>query len=431
MNQIYMKNQYLDSMIFSTLSRVSRLKIPLIFGLLFVILFASTPAFAEVFVPTYEYVGFFDSNGIYTVVGNVKNDLDYAIIPTISISVIDDSQKFSKTIQHVPLTSGAEIPFKIKFPEVLGNTPVLIPAEISFEKTKADVIPIDVIYDQTLIVHEDGHLTGRIINSGTETISDFKIFAVIHGFDDETLDMGQNFSPIKEIKPGEIREFSMYPDPKFTSKVWYYSCFAVGQDSVIVLNVPRNDDAFKIRYDSSILLSYPEFNLQGTTLSFSLIQGWAFDNYINLEFPKYSENEFFQVFLNDEFVDSIQSIDDFGNWHVSFQVESQSEGTLSITGFDPKGELIEPILIPEWIRNDAIWWSTGQIPDSEFLEDIDYLIKKQIIVIPSQKIIDDLQQQIPSWVKNNAGWLADGTIDDETFLQGIQYLVKEGIIQIP
>ena len=73
----------------------------------------------------------------------------------------------------------------------------------------------------------------------------------------------------------------------------------------------------------------------------------------------------------------------------------------------------------------------GSLDNLKFLDDIDYLIKNQIIVIPSQKIIDDLQQQIPSWVKNNAGWLADGTIDDETFLQGIQYLIKEGIIQIP
>ena len=84
-----------------------------------------------------------------------------------------------------------------------------MPAELSFEKTMEDpVITIDVIYDQTLIVHEDGHLTGRVINTGTETISDFKIFAVVHGFDDETLDIGRNVSPITEMKPGEIREFT-------------------------------------------------------------------------------------------------------------------------------------------------------------------------------------------------------------------------------
>jgi hypothetical protein len=399
-------------------------------GFLFSMLLIPQISFADVFIPTHEYVGYFDSNGIYTVVGNVKNDLDYAIIPTVSISVIDDAKEFSKTIQHIPLAPGNEIPFKIKFPEILGKTPVLMPAEISFEKTKTDVIPIDVIYDETLIVHEDGHLTGRIINSGSETLSNFKIFAVIHGFDDETLDMGESAASVLEMKPGEIRDFTMYPDPKFTSKVWYYSCFAIGQDSIIVLNVPRNNDTFTIRYDSSILLSYPEFNSQGTTISFSLIQGWEFQNYINLEFPRYSENESFRVFLNDEHVDSIQSMDEWGNWHVAFLVEPKSEGILTITGFNPQRNLIETILIPDWIRNDVDWWSTGEISDLEFLKDIDYLFKKQIISTPSRDVIDESQWQIPTWVKNPAGWLLDEKISDNEFLNMIENLVKRKIIKI-
>ncbi len=385
-------------------------------------------SFAEVYVPADEYVGYFDSNGLYTVVGNVKNDLHYDIIPVISISVKDDSEIFSKTIQYASLNSGKEIPFKIKFPQVSGHSPILMPAEILFEKTKTDVMTIDVIYDETLVVHEDGHLTGRIINSGSETISDFKIFAVIHGFDNETLDMGQNALRMTEMKPGEIREFTMYPEPKFASEVWYYSCFAVGQESIIVLNVPRNDDTFQIRYDSSILLSYPEFDSKGTSLSFSLIQGWEFDNYMNLEFPRYSETESFQVFLNDELVDSIQSIDDMGNWHVAFLVEPQSEGILTITGFDPEGKLIKTISIPDWIRNDADWWLTGQITDAEFLADIGYLIEKQIISVSERGIVTEFQPNIPSWVKTPVNWWAEEKISDNDFLNMIENLVKRKII---
>ena len=37
---------------------------------------------------------------------------------------------------------------------------------------------------------------------------------------------------------------------------------------------------------------------------------------------------------------------------------------------------------------------------------------------------------IPAWIKNNAGWWADGQIPDSAFVQGIQYLIKEGIIVI-
>lgn len=424
-----MRNQHLDSKTFSILSRILRLRILLIFGLLFVILSISPLAFAEVFIPAHEYVGFFDSNGIYTVVGNVKNDLDYAIIPTISISVIDDAEEFSKTIQHVPLAAGTEIPFKIKFPEILGVNPTLMPAEILFEKTKTDVIPIDVIYDETLIVHEDGHLTGRIINSGTQTLSNFKIFAVIHGLDDETLDMGQNISPIIEMKPGEIREFTMYPDPKFTSKVWYYSCFAVGQESIIILNVPRNDDIFRIRYDSSILLSYPEFNSTGETLSFNLIQGWQFQNYINLEFPRYSESELFDVFLNDEIIDSIQSLDDMGNWHVAFRVEPTSQGILKISGFE-EGLPLELSKIPQWVKLNGEWWITNQISDSEFLKGVDFLIEKQIISFPNRDVTLETEWNIPSWVKITVKWWHEEKISDDDFLNLVENLVTRNIIVI-
>jgi hypothetical protein len=424
-----LRNQHLDSKTFSILSRILRLRILLIFGLLFVILSISPLAFAEVFIPAHEYVGFFDSNGIYTVVGNVKNDLDYAIIPTISISVIDDAEEFSKTIQHVPLAAGTEIPFKIKFPEILGVNPTLMPAEILFEKTKTDVIPIDVIYDETLIVHEDGHLTGRIINSGTQTLSNFKIFAVIHGLDDETLDMGQNISPIIEMKPGEIREFTMYPDPKFTSKVWYYSCFAVGQESIIILNVPRNDDIFRIRYDSSILLSYPEFNSTGETLSFNLIQGWQFQNYINLEFPRYSESELFDVFLNDEIIDSIQSLDDMGNWHVAFRVEPTSQGILKISGFE-EGLPLELSKIPQWVKLNGEWWITNQISDSEFLEGVDFLIEKQIISFPNRDVTLETEWNIPSWVKITVKWWHEEKISDDDFLNLVENLVTRNIIVI-
>ena len=37
---------------------------------------------------------------------------------------------------------------------------------------------------------------------------------------------------------------------------------------------------------------------------------------------------------------------------------------------------------------------------------------------------------IPEWIKNNAKWWTDGTIDDDAFIQGIEFLVKEGIIQV-
>ena len=43
---------------------------------------------------------------------------------------------------------------------------------------------------------------------------------------------------------------------------------------------------------------------------------------------------------------------------------------------------------------------------------------------------DTSSSSIPNWVKNNAGWWADGEIPDSAFVNGIQYLIKVGIIVI-
>ena len=89
------------------------------------------------------------------------------------------------------------------------------------------------------------------------------------------------------------------------------------------------------------------------------------------------------------------------------------------------------ISIPEWIRNNAAWWSDGQIDDSSFVEGIQYLIKEKIMKIPStSQDIGTKTNEIPSWIKNNAGWWADGSIDDNSFVQGIQYLIQNRILHI-
>ena len=90
-----MKNLHLDLKISLTPSKILKSNYLLLALGLFVCLIAVPQfSFAEVFIPSHEYVSYFDSNGIYTVIGNVKNDLDYAIIPTITVSIENNSQIF-------------------------------------------------------------------------------------------------------------------------------------------------------------------------------------------------------------------------------------------------------------------------------------------------------------------------------------------------
>lgn len=85
--------------------------------------------------------------------------------------------------------------------------------------------------------------------------------------------------------------------------------------------------------------------------------------------------------------------------------------------------------IPSWIKSNAQWWAEGAITDNDFVQGIQYLIKQQIIKVPTTQSGTG-SQVIPSWIKNNAKWWAEGTIGDSDFVQGIQYLIKQGIIKI-
>jgi hypothetical protein len=86
--------------------------------------------------------------------------------------------------------------------------------------------------------------------------------------------------------------------------------------------------------------------------------------------------------------------------------------------------------IPEWVKNNAGWWADGQIPDSAFIDGIEFLIKEGLIVVSSEQQSESQTDGIPEWVKNNAGWWADGQIPDSAFIDGIEFLIKDGIINI-
>ena len=86
--------------------------------------------------------------------------------------------------------------------------------------------------------------------------------------------------------------------------------------------------------------------------------------------------------------------------------------------------------VPDWVKNNAKWWSDSQVDDTTFSQGIGYLIKENIIEIdnlPSSGA--DSDQSVPEWVKNNAKWWADGMITEDEFLRGITYMVEKGIIR--
>jgi len=85
--------------------------------------------------------------------------------------------------------------------------------------------------------------------------------------------------------------------------------------------------------------------------------------------------------------------------------------------------------IPVWVKNNAKWWTNGQIGDQGFISGIKYLIEHKIIEIPDFESSSQ-NSKIPQWVKNIAGFWANDLITDDDFISSIQYLVENQIIKI-
>ena len=81
--------------------------------------------------------------------------------------------------------------------------------------------------------------------------------------------------------------------------------------------------------------------------------------------------------------------------------------------------------VPDWIKNNAGWWSEGLIDDTTFLQGIQYLIKEGIMIITPTETSESAQsQEVPAWIKNNAGWWANNLITDNEFIKGVEFLVE-------
>ncbi len=406
-----------------------RIAIIFLFCFLSLLFFIPQSSFADVFVPENEYVGYYDYQGIFTVVGNVKNQNDFALVPQITLSVIDDQAAITKTFEHVPIPPMTDIPFKLKFPEIHGNSPSVLPADLKYVETEKNSIPIQIIYDKTLVTFDDGHVTGRIKNIGNETVYNPKIFAIVHGYDKYILDVAQNINHIEKIEPGEILNFSIYPDPSVSEPVRFYSCFAPVDTTVIPVTVKKNDGDYDFRYDSGAWYSAAKFSDDGTTLTMRGYNSYPLETYANFEFTPISGKEKFSVMINDKPIDFIQSIDEMGQWHVAYTVGPQSQGVVKITGFE-KGLPPEIPSIPQWVKENALWWSNEQISDSKFLEGIDFLFQKGEISVASKDITEGTESKVPSWFKITVNWWSEGKITDNDFLNAVENLLKREIIVI-
>ena len=316
----------------------------LIFASTAITLLIIIPAFAsgEVYIPDHEYVGFYDHDGIYTVIGGVKNNEMYPVIPTITVSINDGGNIFSQEYKFSPIMPAQMLPLKLKLSQITSENPVLEPPQISYKRTEYKFEAGYVLYDSSLILHDDGRMTGKIKNAGDNTFQNFRIYALIKDQNEKILDVASS-QRFAIMHTREILEFEMIPDPKIFNKIDLYSCFAFGDESILPLNADRNGEQYTFRYESGVAFMNSKFNSDSTELEIDTLNSFVGELNASFEFPQSSINEEFEVYLDDGKIANLQSLDEMGNWHVYFTVPGFYQGDVTIKGFhEPDGTVEVP-----------------------------------------------------------------------------------------
>jgi hypothetical protein len=86
--------------------------------------------------------------------------------------------------------------------------------------------------------------------------------------------------------------------------------------------------------------------------------------------------------------------------------------------------------IPDWIKNYAQNWATGDISDTEFMSGLNFMIQNKIIVIPNLDNDSLSTDDVPSWFRNTAHWWSNDLISQQEFINSIKYLIQEDILLI-
>ena len=304
--------------------------------------------YGEVYIPDHEFVGFYDEAGTYTVVAGIKNKEYFAIQPTVTISILDGDKRFQQTNKLAAIEPDKMLPLKLQFPEVSGQSPILEDPVITYEQTENLYVGGYVIYD-SLVIQDDGSITGKIRNGGEDVFEKFRIYALIKDKDDNILDISSS-EIFHSMKPGEVFAFKMLASPNISEKVDYYSCFAFGDDAILPVNLDRNDENYTYRYTANAWFKDAKFSDDGNELEIYALKGYVLPVTGSFEFPTNSISEKYEVVLDGEklakgasakdpkikfteTVDSLQSIDEMGNWHLYFEIPESFQGNVRISGF--------------------------------------------------------------------------------------------------
>jgi len=121
------------------------------------------------------------------------------------------------------------------------------------------------------------------------------------------------------------------------------------------------------------------------------------------------------------YIDRYNNEPDYKSW---FDSQFSDITIYNILGYE------DPVPLPPEMKIDAGKWATGAILDSTFIAEIEFLLENNIIMISNIPSGDVSGDEIPNWIRNNALWWSQDLISEYEFVNSLKFLIQEGIVII-
>ena len=87
--------------------------------------------------------------------------------------------------------------------------------------------------------------------------------------------------------------------------------------------------------------------------------------------------------------------------------------------------------IPNWVKQTTNWWAITSISDQKFTDGIQYLIKKEFIIIPENKKFENTNElKMMSSIRNNLSIWSQNETSNEEFYKNVNWLIDNKFIKI-
>lgn len=86
-------------------------------------------------------------------------------------------------------------------------------------------------------------------------------------------------------------------------------------------------------------------------------------------------------------------------------------------------------LVPQWVKQDAMWWHDGKISDNEFINSIKWLVEKKIIPIQLVVFNNSTQNRSYEFKDISYNW-GVRKISDKDFVNTVRYMIENNVMNM-